>query len=143
MDWKNTRVMAGSQHYQWRHQCDQCDYKNKNHFNLKYHLKSHTRNQRFKCPLCSFSSHFKFYTDRHLSFQAKAHADRLLQGSNRSEEPVIVEYYTTVPMGDGVMCFLYDWIPGWLRMIYGKQQLKNIRAPEIVSITIKIQLSWE
>ena len=66
LDWKNTKIMVGPQHYQWRHQCDQCDYKNKNHFNLKYHLKCHTRNQRFKCPLCSFSSNFKFYTDRHL-----------------------------------------------------------------------------
>ena len=64
---EDDRIMVGPrQHRSCLYQCPQCDYKNKNHFNLKYHLECHTRNQRFKCPLCSFSSHFKFYTDRHL-----------------------------------------------------------------------------
>ena len=50
------------------YECNECNYKNRNPFNLKYHMNCHTRNQRIKCPLCSFSANAKFYVARHLKF---------------------------------------------------------------------------
>ena len=46
--------MAGPLNQQYWYKCNQCYYINQNPFNLAYHLKCHTRNQRIKCPLFNY-----------------------------------------------------------------------------------------
>ena len=67
-----------------------CDYEGANSVNLKNHLLTHTRNEAFKCPICSFTASKEHYIGQHLDrhHKKKPAADPVVVVKNKKKRSI-------------------------------------------------------